>query len=154
MSVNSKMTAIANAIRAKTGGTGKLTLDGMASAVAGIQIGTVVKRKTGTFTLSDPNGAPPEVTINCGFKPDMLVVFLGEVTDEYAGRVESNMVFAFSERKTNMTEATFADNGKRMHLGTAYPTDTGFFFKLYGYTYSWSRVYLAGQFSYTAIKYT
>lgn len=39
MSVNSKMTAIADAIRAKTGGTDALTLDGMAEAVAGIETG-------------------------------------------------------------------------------------------------------------------
>lgn len=40
MSVNAKMTAIADAIRAKTGGTSSLTLDGMASAIVGIQTGT------------------------------------------------------------------------------------------------------------------
>ena len=39
MSVNSKMKAIADAIRAKTGGTAALTLDGMAEAVAGIEAG-------------------------------------------------------------------------------------------------------------------
>lgn len=39
MSVNEKMTAIADAIRAKTGGTEPLTLDGMAKAIAGIQAG-------------------------------------------------------------------------------------------------------------------
>lgn len=36
MSVNSKMTAIADAIRAKTGGTGTLTLDQMATDIAAI----------------------------------------------------------------------------------------------------------------------
>lgn len=40
MGVNEKMSAIADAIRAKTGGTSSLTLDGMASAIAGIQTGT------------------------------------------------------------------------------------------------------------------
>jgi hypothetical protein len=39
MSVNSKMTAIANAIRGKTGGTDPLTLDQMAVAIAGIETG-------------------------------------------------------------------------------------------------------------------
>lgn len=38
MSVNSKLTAIANAIRAKTGQTGPLTLDAMAEAIAGIPV--------------------------------------------------------------------------------------------------------------------
>ena len=39
MSVNEKMTAIANAIRGKTGGTDPLTLDQMAEAIAGIESG-------------------------------------------------------------------------------------------------------------------
>ena len=39
MSVNSKMTAIADAIRGKTGGTNPLTLDQMATAIAEIQTG-------------------------------------------------------------------------------------------------------------------
>lgn len=39
MSVNEKMTAIADAIRAKTGGTAALTLDQMAEEIAGIQGG-------------------------------------------------------------------------------------------------------------------
>lgn len=39
MSVHSKMTAIADAIRGKTGGTNPLTLDQMATAIAGIQTG-------------------------------------------------------------------------------------------------------------------
>lgn len=39
MSVASKLTAIADAIRAKTGGTGSLTLDQMATEIAGISAG-------------------------------------------------------------------------------------------------------------------
>lgn len=39
MSVNAKMTAIADAIREKTGGTDALTLDQMAAAISGITVG-------------------------------------------------------------------------------------------------------------------
>ena len=39
MSIYSKMTAIADAIREKTGGTNPLTLDAMAEAIAGIEAG-------------------------------------------------------------------------------------------------------------------
>ena len=39
MSIYSKMTAIADAIREKTGGTNPLTLDAMAEAIAGIETG-------------------------------------------------------------------------------------------------------------------
>lgn len=45
MSVNTKMTAIANAIRSKTGETESLTLDAMATAINGlspaVQVGTI-----------------------------------------------------------------------------------------------------------------
>lgn len=64
MSVNEKMTAIANAIRSKTGGTENLTLDAMAEAIAGIetgsggdytneQIGTLIDRSVMWFIIPD-----------------------------------------------------------------------------------------------------
>jgi hypothetical protein len=46
--VNDKMTALANAIRTKSGATGKLSLDGMISAVNGISTGG---SSTQTYTL-------------------------------------------------------------------------------------------------------
>lgn len=53
MSVNEKMTAIADAIRAKTGGTSSLTLDGMADAIAGIQTGGGIDTSDATATAED-----------------------------------------------------------------------------------------------------
>ena len=53
MSVNEKMTAIADAIRAKTGGTSSLTLDGMADAIAGIQTGGGIDTSDATATADD-----------------------------------------------------------------------------------------------------
>lgn len=53
MSVNAKMTAIADAIRAKTGGTSSLTLDGMADAIAGIQTGGGIDTSDATATAED-----------------------------------------------------------------------------------------------------
>lgn len=53
MSVNTKMTAIADAIRAKTGGTAALSLDAMAEAIAGLEIGGGISDHelfTGSFT--------------------------------------------------------------------------------------------------------
>ena len=52
MSVNSKMTAIADAIRAKTGGTGLLTLDAMPAAIASIKGGG----DTATLTVNSMGG--------------------------------------------------------------------------------------------------
>lgn len=51
MSVNSKMTAIADAIRTKTGSTDTLTLDGMAEAINGIEVG--VDTSDATASASD-----------------------------------------------------------------------------------------------------
>lgn len=70
MSVNSKMKAIADAIRAHTGSTDALTLDAMAQAIAGIQAGgggdilghkfaagsfTLTEDTTSTYTILDAN---------------------------------------------------------------------------------------------------
>ena len=52
MSVNEKMTAIANAIRAKTGKTGSLTLDQMASDIASIEAGSENNTETCTVTIA------------------------------------------------------------------------------------------------------
>lgn len=58
MSVNSKMTAIADAIREKTGESGTLTLDAMAAAIAAIEAGGGGKIlghvfAEGSFTLAE-----------------------------------------------------------------------------------------------------
>lgn len=58
MSINSKMTAIADAIRGKTGGTEPLTLDQMATEIAGIQVGEGSgggSMESGELTLTSSN---------------------------------------------------------------------------------------------------
>lgn len=53
MSVNSKMTAIADAIRGKTGGKSALTLDQMAAEIAGISTGIDTTDATATADVLD-----------------------------------------------------------------------------------------------------
>lgn len=53
MSVNSKMTAIADAIRGKTGGTTPLTLDQMATEINNISVGVDLPELTNEGTASD-----------------------------------------------------------------------------------------------------
>ena len=55
MSVASKLTAIADAIRAKTGGTTEMTLDRMATAISGIQAGS------GGIDTSDATAAATDI---------------------------------------------------------------------------------------------
>ena len=68
MSVDSKMTAIADAIRAKTGGTDALTLDGMASAIEGLATSSGYQfTKVGEMTVTYTN-ATIDVSSFDGYK--------------------------------------------------------------------------------------
>lgn len=72
MSVHEKMTAIANAIREKTGGTDALTLDQMSAAIAGITVGGGgAERITGSFTAVK---SYYELTHNCGYENYICIV--------------------------------------------------------------------------------
>ena len=83
MSVNSKMTAIADAIRGKTGGTSPLTLDQMTEAIASIQAGGSIKTASGTYTLAaDASSMYIDIT-DIGFIPDVAIVFLDETDLTY-----------------------------------------------------------------------
>lgn len=77
MSVNTRMTAIADAIRAKTGGTAALSLDAMAEAIAALEIGGL---PDGLEALTCGSWTPTydekyyTVTHNLGVVPDFLYV--------------------------------------------------------------------------------
>lgn len=77
MSVNSKMTAIADAIRARTGGTAALTLDGMAEAIEALEAGGLPEGlealTCGSWTPA-ANEMYHTLTHNLGVVPDFLYV--------------------------------------------------------------------------------
>ena len=65
MALTDKLTAIANAIRAKTGSTEPMTLDEMATAIANITTGSV---PSDTITLSDGTELPkPTLKDGCNY---------------------------------------------------------------------------------------
>lgn len=65
MALTDKLTAIANAIRAKTGSTEPMTLDEMATAIANITTGSV---PSDTITLSDGTELPkPTLKEGCNY---------------------------------------------------------------------------------------
>ena len=65
MALTDKLTAIANAIRAKTGGTNTMTLDEMAIAIANITTGSV---PSDTITLEDGTELPkPTLKDGCNY---------------------------------------------------------------------------------------
>ncbi len=84
MSVNEKMTAIADAIRAKTGGTAPLTLDGMAQAIAGIRAegGGGLAYDMGEFVLDADHTSYNNIPHNLGAIPDFVLVW----SDDFVGR--------------------------------------------------------------------
>lgn len=63
MSVNEKMTAIADAIRGKTGGTEPLTLDEMAAAISSIETGGGGSMETGELTVVS-SSKPYQVSVS------------------------------------------------------------------------------------------
>ena len=65
MALTDKLTAIANAIRAKTGGTNTMTLDEMATAILNITTGSV---PSDTITLEDGTELPkPTLKDGCNY---------------------------------------------------------------------------------------
>lgn len=88
MSVNEKMTAIANAIRAKTGNTEPLGLDAMAQAIAALEIGGgaelpdwISEINFGTFSYTESkSGYNVSVEHGLSGKPVGFLVYLGPLT--------------------------------------------------------------------------
>ena len=83
MSVNEKMTAIADAIRVKTGETAPLSLDAMASAIAGIAGTSGLRYTNGTFTGATSwsmSASYKNVTVthNLGVRPQFILIFLDD----------------------------------------------------------------------------
>lgn len=87
MALIDKLTAIADAIRGKTGGTALLTLDDMAAAIAGISSGggggSGLAYDMGEFVLEADTtaGTNTYISHNLGEKPGFILVW----TDDYVG---------------------------------------------------------------------
>ena len=85
MALTDKLTAIANAIRAKTGGTNTMTLDEMAVAIANITTGSV---PSDTITLDDGTELPkPTLKDGCNY----AMIFKGS---NYYSMLETSNRFA------------------------------------------------------------
>ena len=74
MALTDKLTAIADAIRGKTGGTQEMTLEQMAQAIAGIEVGGgggLSEPITGSFTATKVSY---DLIHECGFDNYLLIV--------------------------------------------------------------------------------
>lgn len=92
MALIEKLTAVADAIRGKTGGTEKLTLDGMATAIAGIVSGggCGLAYDMGEFVLDADSTWPAAVPHNLGEQPGFCLVW----TDDYVGVTNPDTTYA------------------------------------------------------------
>ena len=73
MTLIDRLTAIGDALRAKTGRKDLIPLVDMPSVIASISTGEV---KTGEFTINTgKNEATPTITLGCGFTPSVLIVY-------------------------------------------------------------------------------
>lgn len=94
MALIDKLTAIADAIRTKTGGTDPLTLVGMAEAIAGISSGggSGLDYDMGEFVLENDNNATTAININhnLGDSPEFILVW----TDDYVGVTNPDTQYA------------------------------------------------------------
>lgn len=152
--LDADLESVADSIRSKGGTSEKLSFpDGMKTAIDAISTGVTVQRKTGSFT-TDASG---NATVNCGFKPDLVVLTDLSFT-LYGGQTcETQMVAAFSEQKTSKSlfPATF-DHYSWLLNGVFLRTTTGFSVtSLVSLATDFSQKKVSGRtFNYVAIKYT
>ena len=163
MSVNSKLTAIADAIREKTGESGTLTLDGMAAAVAGIEAGGGNYKVThGSFTPSESttigNTGEYAITHGLGEKPSLFVLRAEGGNQKYSLRLyvivdNANANYPYGHVVTATTTGGVSFTCKGLTNGNAKAALGGDTVSIYGLdsntilstaTYQWLAV--AGEF--------
>ena len=191
MSIKTKMTAIADKLRALAGSTAPLTLDGMASAldvqqtqvanaftavadmegtvpvtqrlstlpdaIRTIPTGTQVQTKTGTFRFNSSASA----TVNCGFKPDFVVISGG--TSGQGGNGGSGYTYhagvdftcaTKSSRMASVAEGTSNNYDLLYFLFTQNSNGFSAMGKYYEYDWSGGSISTSKNWSYIAVKYT
>lgn len=120
----------------------------LASAINSIPAGVTVQKRTGTFTTNSSGQA----TINCGFTPDLVVVY-----GSTHNNGEWNFTFAFSEKATSYEDLVCQiQNTTGTLIGIASKATNGFSLQVNGFGWDWSGTTAGNnkQFSYTTVKYT
>ena len=188
MSIKTKMTAIADKLRAMLGTTDSLTLDGMAASLdtQAAQVAasfSAVAEKGGTVPVSQlastlpdairtiPSGVEVQTasgsfttttkgvgTINCGFQPDLIVLYVSTTTVDGV-RYENNLSLAIAERKQTsghtLNNLSWYDDANLMEVELTSLSGSGATLLLAGYDASWNYGYASRRtFSWKAVKYT
>ena len=143
---------VADSIRSKAGKSGEMKFpDEFKSVVDGIVLssGVTVNRKTGTVTLVHEQN----VTISCGFKPDVVFIKSGSHSDGGITYNPSTAMVFNEESRSNPFTSLYISQGIVELFWTR--QTTGFSVKAGLYDYDWDAL-SAGSVScdYVAIKYT
>lgn len=181
MSVNSKMTAIADLIRALLGLSGTLGLDAMATNLGTEQTnisnafsavnskgGTVPSSKVSGNLATAINSIPTGVTVqrktgtfttsgssfavDVGFRPDLVLLHAGE-DDGGDNKMHTAAAFYEDTRDIVAVQAQLASNNG-FYMFYILPTDYGFSGNAWKVDNNWSWNEFSTQISYVAVKYT
>lgn len=180
MSVESKMTAIADRLRALQGSTADLTLDGMDTALSQLQTHTAssftaVGQRGGTVPQGQlPSALPAAIltiptvqrhtgsfttnasgtaVLSCGFQPDLVVISLGVYETDF----ESLIALPLREQQqTGKKPLSVAmTNDGLLETWVTARSSTGVTLALYLYDWSWEgAAYASRTLNYCAVKYT
>lgn len=120
-----------------------------------------VRRASGSATVPQTNRSSVSVTLNCGFKPDVVLVKVGTYTSgsgSSAINYDCNLAYVFSEKTTTssyyLTNCSWASDTLLVSTW-ATVSNTGFTVTFTTYDTSWNSAAPSGQvFDWVAIKYT
>lgn len=140
------------AIEARGGSVPELQISGnLAEAIQSIPEGATIQRASGTV-----NAGRREVTVNCGFQPDIVVINGFDYNTDY-GEYQLQMCFCFSEKANNNQYMVLTCNDNWPLIEAVIrQTTTGFILSEFtGYDVNWDdNIVTSANYSYVAIKYT
>lgn len=141
---DAKLTAIADAIRAKAEKSDTMTIGEMPTEIAGISTGVTIQRKEGKFTTNSSGKA----TVNCGFKPDTVVILSTEGASDVSAAAD------FYATGNTKTEVGITD---KTCLSYVIVTQSSTGFNAFCHYDDYTGEYLVDEgsnYNYIAVKYT
>ena len=134
MALTDKLTAIANAIRAKTGGTSELTLDDMATEIANISVGTGSSVDNKTYIVKEAK------RVYDNFKLWSYKGFAGNADFQAVSPYTTNYQTFTTDVMdlSNYSKAVIKFTAIEYYTDTSYPTDLNFIVSTAGYESSLS----------------
>lgn len=134
MALTDKLTAIANAIRAKTGGTSELTLDNMATEIANISVETGSSNDNKTYIVKDTKRTYDNFKLWSykGFAGNANFQAVAPYTTSYQTFTTDVMDLS------NYSKAVIKFTAIEYYTDTSYPTDLNFIVSTAGYESSLS----------------